>query len=159
MKATGVKLSEHFVDTEFSCKHSWEAVDNGLVQCKDDLGKDGISAKLINALEELRTYLNTNLPDNHYVILRITSGFRCWDYNAFVEKQAYGRVLQKPKHPLGIAADVAGYEYQGNILIKKIPPKIMYDWLDANANRLSVGGIGLYKSWIHADCGSKGRRW
>lgn len=160
MKATGVKLSLHFADTEFKCTHSQEAIDSGVLQCQDDIGKEGISLKLVNVLEELRTYLNTNLSDNHYVIIDILSGYRCWEYNAFVEKQAYGRVLQKPKHPLGIASDIAAYEYDSNnILTKKIPPKVIYQWLDINADRLGIGGIGLYKSWIHVDMGSKLRRW
>ena len=74
------KLSEHFDESEFRCRH-----------CKQ-LPEGGMSPELIRKLEELRCRVGKPL--------RITSGYRCPTHNA-----AVGGVA-KSQHVLGTAADV-----------------------------------------------------
>lgn len=74
------KLSEHFGEDEFRCRH-----------CRE-LPPGGMSPGLIDKLEELRSRVGKPL--------RITSGYRCPAHNA-----AVGGVA-KSQHVQGTAADV-----------------------------------------------------
>ena len=72
--------------------------------------------------------------------LQINSWYRSVEHN-----ESIGGV-QNSKHTLGMAIDV-------------VPMQASLDDLLGVANTLAIGGIGIYKSFIHLDVYGENRRW
>lgn len=86
------------------------------------------------------------------VVLLITSGARCYVYNRLPIDQGGAGSTDNGQHPRACAIDF-------KIFIDgvQIPPDLIYDYLDKeNPNTL---GLGLYKSFNHADGRAIKGRW
>ena len=94
---------------------------------------DGVDVDLVPLLEVVRK-LNRDKP------ITPNSGYRCPKHN----KKVGGS--RRSKHMLGQAADlpVSNPKLVYNVLCKLYPDKY---------------GFGLYKTFVHVDCGRPKRRW
>ena len=115
------QLSTHFKRGEFSC------------HC--GCGKDEISMKLIELLEEIRDFFGKPIS--------ITSGFRCEAHN-----KAVGGA-PKSQHCQGIAADIK---------VQDIPASQVYRRLEDHFGK-RIGGMGSYPNWVHVDVRDGHARW
>ena len=120
-----IELSKHFNSSEFicHCKHS---------ECQDQM----ISKELINRLEKIREEIGQPL--------RITSAFRCAQYQADLRKTGILTAKGKSTHELGDAADISC-------------PVPIDDLLKISAKQFS--SIGIAKNFLHCDLRPGHRRW
>lgn len=133
-----MKLTDHFEDTEFQCKHC---------------GEKKICLKLVHGLEEAR---------DHPLVSKIvvTSGYRCPDHPESKKRERQGK--SPSFHTSGKAADVILIGHDGNPL-----PLVIQFYVLLNAKMFDLGGIGIYYDWqyhnknvggCHVDLGPC-RRW
>lgn len=115
------QLSEHFKRGEFAC------------HC--GCGGDEVSMKLIELLEEIRTFFGKPIS--------ITSGFRCEAYN-----KAVGGA-KASQHCQGIAADIQ---------VHGVPAPQVFRKLEEHFGT-RIGGMGSYPNWVHVDVRSGHARW
>ena len=102
--------------------------------CKCGCGFDTVDVKTLEVLEQLREYLMQPVT--------ITSACRCSHYNQIVGG------AHDSQHTKGRAAD---------ILVKDIPPKDVYDIVDALYP--DQFGLGSYTGFTHIDTRSNKARW
>lgn len=96
-----------------------------------------VHPELINGIQELRNIVGAPL--------NVISGFRCNRHNAKVPNAAPNSF-----HTLGMAADIS---------CKKVSSEKLA-LLAEIVTQFNVGGIGVYKSWIHVDVRKTGMaRW
>lgn len=110
------KLSPSFVTTEFACKCSYPS-------CKQQL----ISVELVEKLQKVRETLG--------VPVKITSGYRCAEHQAYLATQGFETAPGISQHVLGNAADVTSSKIYslGNLLKEQFK------------------AIGEASNWFHVD--------
>lgn len=108
-------------------------------KCKCGCGTSDVNSALIDLLELIRH----KSGDNPITIL---SGHRCKKHN-----KAVGGAVNS-QHLLGNAADIQ---------IKGMTPKQVHLLIDniSNEKLAHVGGLGLYKTFVHIDVRSGTARW
>lgn len=136
------KLSEHFALGEFACHDGSDLV--------------LVSEDLVKLLEKIRAWARTVVSPDAVVI--ITSGYRTTSYNAAVKGKSNSR------HILGEAADFKiAYGPKGSLgkYMKFVEPKRIAKALDNGevTGAAFIGGMGLYRSWLHVDVRSSNTRW
>lgn len=124
-KGSKTQLSNHFKSREFDCPCN---------NCNFTL----INKDLVSMLEGIRTSLGSPL--------KITSGYRCEDYQNVLKSKGYDTAKGISQHQLGNAADITngvtpGYE------------------LEDLAQRVGFQSIGVGKKFIHVDTRPGHRRW
>jgi uncharacterized protein YcbK (DUF882 family) len=88
-------------------------------------------------------YVALEMIRNHFGRpVKVTSGYRCTNYN----KQVGG--APDSRHLQGLAVDV---------VVVGIPPKMVYNFLDHHFP--DSFGLGLYNTFTHVDVRSKKARW
>lgn len=87
------------------------------------------------------------------VTLLITSAARCYVYNRLPVKQGGPGSNDSSQHPRACAIDFKIFLPDGS----QIPPKEIYDYLDKK--HPDTLGLGLYKSFNHADGRAIKGRW
>jgi len=100
--------------------------------CKCGCGFDTVDYGLVAALDKIRAHFG--------VPVTITSGCRCESHNRAVGGS------EASQHRRGRAAD---FTVQG------IPPSKVAEYVEG----LGLGGIGIYKTWIHIDTRHGKARW
>lgn len=126
-KDKNIQLSTHFWSKEFSCPCD---------DCKQTL----IDKILVSQLEAMRTILGSKL--------RITSGYRCQDYQDQLALRGY-ETSKNSQHLLGKAADVTNGVSPGHEL-------------EDAARRAGFLAVGVGSNWVHVDLrgeNGKQRRW
>ncbi len=118
------QLSENFLSTEFQCKCG---------VCEVQM----ISSELVSKLQILRDKIGTPI--------KITSGYRCADYQKLLKSQGLETAAKKSMHEQGKAADMV------------VPAdKTRFMWFV----EMLFKSIGDGGNWIHVDLRKdKTRRW
>lgn len=110
--------------------------------CRDgSVTPDDVVVRLVGLalqLEQLRSYLARPIV--------ITSGYRSPAYNARVGG------APRSQHVLGNAADIRVHGVEPEDVAEAIESLI-------RAGRMTEGGVGLYRSWVHYDTRGKRVRW
>lgn len=102
-------------------------------ECHCQCGKDTVDYRLAELLDAIREHFG--------VPVKVTSGNRCSEYNAYIGGAA------NSQHLKGKAADIK---------IKGVKPQDVADYAET---LLKEGGIGRYNSFTHVDVRSKKARW
>ncbi len=89
-------------------------------------------------------YICQDVRDHFGSPVTITSGCRCPEHNVRV-----GGAVNS-QHVAGTAADV---------VVKDVHPQDVHEYLDSNAVRLGVGGLGSYDTFTHVDTRGTRARW
>ena len=128
LKTDKVQINQYFSTSEFTCHCNFSTCVN-----------QKISVDLINKLTDLRKEINSPL--------KITSGFRCPEYQQKLIKTGVNTVVaKKSTHELGNAADVI-------CVILSIPEFII-------KSEKYFMAIGIAKTFLHLDLrNDKIRRW
>lgn len=101
--------------------------------CKDGSDPVFIAPKLVEVLQQIRTYFGKAVT--------INSAYRTPPYN----KKVGG--VATSQHTYGTAADIK---------IAGVTPKQLYDYVDKLLG--NTGGVGLYKTFVHVDVREKKAR-
>lgn len=124
-KNSNTTLSTHFKSREFMCPCS---------DCKETI----IDKILVSQLEALRTLLGSSL--------KITSGYRCANYQEQLRIRGYETAKGISQHELGKAADITD----------GVTPGIE---LEDMARRVGFKSVGVGRLFIHVDTRPEERRW
>lgn len=120
------KLSDHFNSSEFECPCG---------SCKVFV----LDSDLVDKLEFMRRILGTSL--------KITSGFRCYDYQEQLAMKGYDTAKGISQHELGHAADVTNGVALGHEL-------------EEAARDAGFMAVGTGQHWVHVDLrADKFRAW
>lgn len=137
----GHQLSEHFTLGEFACHDG------------SDLVK--VCPELIAVLEQIRAWAFDVIK--RPAVVKITSGYRTHAYNHKIGGAA------QSQHCEGIAADiqVGFWADDKKTELKFVKPETVLHALEDGSITGSrfVGGLGLYRSWLHVDVRGKQARW
>jgi len=120
-----MKLSPHFHREEFKCQGP---------ECEETNDTPVVDYKLIEVLEDIRTYFNKSIL--------VTSGYRCPIHNENVGGRPNSR------HLLGRAAD---------IIVRSRSPQEVVDYIESKYP--DTLGVGLYGTFTHIDSREKRGRW
>lgn len=125
-RGENVYLGQNFFGAEFQCQCG---------KCEDQQ----VDPRLIEALEELRALLGRPI--------KITSGYRCKEWQQKLSKMGFSTALGTSTHELGQAADIVVATYDGKELAKE-------------AKKIEAfKGIGTAEKWIHVDVREKPKNW
>lgn len=140
-KGSNKRLTSYFNEAEFTCPCNFEP-------CKEQR----ISIDLINRLQTLRKQFKNPV--------KITSGFRCFFYQAALASRGYETAKGISQHELGNAADVApvlGVIRPGETNPLTLP-ELMVKLKDLVEANFKASGQG--KTFFHVDTrADKERRW
>lgn len=125
-KGKSIQLSNHFVSKEFDCPCN---------DCKQTV----VDITLVSHLEAMRTILGSKL--------RITSGYRCPEYQVQLRLRGYETAKGVSQHELGKAADITNDVAPGHEL-------------EDAARKAGFLAVGVGKNWVHVDTRlGKSRSW
>ncbi len=120
-KGTVLKLSDHFVASEFKCPCG-------------NCGVTLVSTELVHVLEMLRSALGKPIV--------ITSGYRCRPHNKFVGGAIHSM------HPEGLATDIRTPDFSSMELLytKVLEYNLTAVKSGRNPDSVLVGGLGRYEN-------------
>lgn len=106
--------------------------------CRCGCGESAVNPALIDTLQLIRDLID--LP------IKVVSGRRCAKHNAAVGG------AKKSQHKLGNAADIQ---------VVGLSPKEVYEVIEQihRENKAHIGGLGLYKTFVHLDKREGVARW
>lgn len=105
--------------------------------CKCGCGEKEVDPQLIKVLELIRRTVNRPIT--------IVSGRRCKNHNAAVGGAKHSQ------HVLGNAADIK---------VRDMSPKEVHTAINAiHRSGVHIGGLGLYKTFVHVDVRKSIARW
>jgi len=103
-------------------------------KCGNNCGHIAIDTILLNVLEDVRTHFNKPVI--------INSANRCIKYNRTIGSK------DTSQHTKGTAAD---------IVVKDHTPEEVYAYIDSQ--RINIGGLGIYDTFVHVDVREEMARW
>jgi len=106
--------------------------------CRDGSDTILIDLKLVDALQAIR--------DHYQKPLRLFSAYRTSPYNQKVGGEDYSQ------HLLGRAADI-------DAATLGVTPKELAAYVESQAAKLAIGGIGIYPTFVHIDTRADRARW